>query len=313
MGREQVGTEHGRPPSGEQVVLVQGDQRATIVGVGAGIRTYDVGDRAVLDPYPVEAVCDGGHGAPLLPWPNRLGDGRYSFGGRDHQLALTESVRGNAIHGLTRWQTWTPQDQSADRVVMTTRVAPAPGYPFDLDLAIMYQLADDGLTVRTTATNRGADAAPYGAGQHPYLSPGTGSLDDCTLELHASTRILCDPERLLPTGTEPVAGGDRDLRAPVRLGDRVLDDAFTGLTRDDGGKAWVRLTGDDGRTVELWADGHHPVIQLFTGDTLAPGRRRQGLAAEPMTCPADAFRSGDHLLVIEPGQAVTTTWGVRLR
>lgn len=303
----------GRPPSGEQTTLVRGEQRAVVVEVGGGIRSYAVGDRDVLEPYPVDARCDGGHGAALLPWPNRLGGGRYRFGGAEHQLPLTEVGRSNAIHGLVRWQPWTVREQEADWVVVGTHLAPQPGYPFDLDLAIGYRLGDDGLEVTTTATNLGPDAAPYGAGHHPYLSPGTGTVDDCTLQVGAATRILVDGERRLPTGTAPVEGTELDLRVGAPVGGRVLDDAVTDLDRDDEGRAWVRLTGVDRRTVELWADASHPVLQLFTGDTLAPDRRRRGLAAEPMTCPADAFRSGDHLLVLAPGDQVATTWGVRLR
>ena len=71
----------GVAPSGEQFEIAYGQQRATIVEVGAGIREYAVGERAVLDPYPLQAPCDGAHGAPLIPWPNRLADGRYSFDG----------------------------------------------------------------------------------------------------------------------------------------------------------------------------------------------------------------------------------------
>ncbi|MDQ3424007.1 MAG: aldose epimerase, partial [Actinomycetota bacterium] len=60
------------PPSGAQFEISAGDQRATIVEVGGGVRAYTCGDRAVLDPYPVDAICDGARGAPLVPWPNRL-------------------------------------------------------------------------------------------------------------------------------------------------------------------------------------------------------------------------------------------------
>lgn len=67
------------PPSGEQFEISYGEQRATIVEVGAGVREYVVGERPVLDPYPLQAMCDGGHGAPLIPWPNRIADGRYRF------------------------------------------------------------------------------------------------------------------------------------------------------------------------------------------------------------------------------------------
>src|SRR6201995_3123546 len=94
----------GLSPSGEQFEISHRGQRATIVEVGGGVREYAVDGRAVLDPYPLGAVCDGAHGAPLIPWPNRLADGRYSFDGSHYQLPLTEPGKRNAIHGLLRWR-----------------------------------------------------------------------------------------------------------------------------------------------------------------------------------------------------------------
>src|ERR1700683_808668 len=94
------------PPSGEQFEIAHGQQRATIVEVGGGVREYAVGERPVLDPYPVQAMSDGAHGTPLIPWPNRLADGRYRFDGVDYQVALTEPGKHNAIHGFLRWRAW---------------------------------------------------------------------------------------------------------------------------------------------------------------------------------------------------------------
>jgi len=301
------------PPSGRQFEIVDGAQRATVVEVGGGVREYVVGERAVLDPYPLEAMCDGAHGAPLIPWPNRLGDGAYRFDDTDYAVALTEPDKHNAIHGFLRWRSWHAVEHLAARVVMATRLYPLMGYPFTVDIQVAYELGDDGLVVATTATNLGDRACPYGAGQHPYLSPGSGKIDDCTLELRADTRILTDNERQLPTGRAAVAGTDFDFRAGRRLGDQKLDAPFTDLARDDDGRAWARLAAPDGSRVELWVDEHYPIIEIYTGDTLSPGRRRLGMGAEPMTCPPNAFQSGEALIRLEPGQSLTTTWGVRLR
>jgi aldose 1-epimerase len=300
------------PPSGEQFEIHHGDQRATIVEVGGGIRELYAGERAVLEPYPLEAICDGGHGAVLVPWPNRIGDGRYSFDGVERRLALTEPGKRNAIHGLLRWAPWRALEHEPDRVLMGVRLHPHPGYPFDLTVSVEYRLGDDGLTVTTTARNAGESACPYGAGQHPYLSPGEGQIDDCVLELGAATVISIDPERGLPTGRESPAGGELDFRRPRKLGAAVIDSPFTDLERGDDGKARVRLTGRDGLTVELWVDSSYAVIELFTGDTLAPARRRTGLAVEPMTCPPDAFRSGESLIRLEPGETFACSWGAGL-
>ncbi|MHB8669068.1 MAG: aldose epimerase family protein, partial [Acidimicrobiales bacterium] len=111
-------------PSGRQVEIGWRAQAATVVEVGGGIREYRVGDRPVLDPYPLDAMCDGAHGAPLIPWPNRLADGRYRFERVDHQVALSEPDKRNAIHGFLRF----PPGQTARRPTAGLRVhRPGPG------------------------------------------------------------------------------------------------------------------------------------------------------------------------------------------
>ncbi len=299
-------------PSGEQFEITHADHRAVIVEVGGGVRCYDVARRPVLDPYAVDAMCDGGHGAPLIPWPNRLAGGRYEFDGAEHQLPVSETKLGNAIHGLLRWRSWRCLAREADRVSVGTRLYPRPGYPFALEVRIDYSLGDEGLEVRTSATNIGELPCPFGSGQHPYLSPGEGTLDQCTLRFGAAAWLRTD-ERSLPVGRERVAGSSMDFSAGRLIGAAVIDTAFTELERDGAGRAVVQLTGSDGATAELWADLSYSVIQLFTGDTLAPERRRLGLAAEPMTCPANAFVTGEGLRRLEPGETMTSTWGVGLR
>ncbi len=299
-------------PSGEQFELAQGEQRATIVEVGGGVREFRVGQRDVLQPYAREAMCDGAHGAPLIPWPNRLADGRYSFDGVQHQVALTEPEKHNAIHGFLRWRPWVASEHDAERVVMTARLLPLAGYPFALEVRVTYTLADDGLTVSTSARNIGHSACPYAAGQHPYLSPGDALIDDCQLELPARTRILTDEDRQLPCGREAVEGTAFDFREPRQIGQLQIDHAYTDLQRGPGGDAVTRLRAPDGCAVELWVDEHHSFLEVYTGDTLAPERRRRGLGLEPMTCAPNAFQSGEDLIHLEPGASVTTRWGVRL-
>lgn len=186
------------------------------------------------------------------------------------------------------------------------------GYPFALDLRVTYELGPEGLAVSTTASNLGDTACPYGAGQHPYLSPGSGVIDDCTLRLEASTRVLTDEHRQLPTGTEAVEGTAFDFTTPRQIGALGIDHGFTDLIRDPRGRSWASLTGPDGSTARIWVDEHHQLIQVFTGDTLSPDRARRGLGTEPMTCPPDAFNTGESLIRLEPGGSITTSWGADL-
>ncbi len=62
-------------PSGEQHEITLGDQRAVIVEVGGGLRSYSQSGRALLDGYGADEMCTSGRGQVLLPWPNRLEDG----------------------------------------------------------------------------------------------------------------------------------------------------------------------------------------------------------------------------------------------
>jgi aldose 1-epimerase len=299
-------------PSGEQTEIRHGEQRAVVVEVGGGVRLYDVAGVPVLDGYGADQMVDGARGQPLIPWPNRLHGGRYTWDGREHVVPLDEPEQGNALHGVTRWRSWQPRELTDGAVTMGLVLRPFPAYPFTLDLTVRYALADDGLTVTTTATNHGADAAPYGHGAHPYVTVGTDRIDDAVLHLPAHTWLPTD-EHQIPTGRAPVEGTPYDFRTPRPLGGTEIDHAFTDLVRDAEGRAELVLAAPDGsRHVTVWVDDSYPYLEVFTADTLPDEqRRRHGLGVEPMTCPPDAFRTGEDLVRLQPGASVSASWGIR--
>jgi aldose 1-epimerase len=296
-------------PSGRQVEIASGEQRAWVVEVGGGLRAYSVRGRELLDGYAADAMCSSARGQCLVPWPNRIRDGRYEFAGSLQQLPLTEPERQCAIHGLARWANWTIADEAADGVTMEHLLYPQPGYPHTLRLAVEYHLDSDGLTVRTTATNVGASACPYGVGAHPYLTVGTPSVDSVVLQSPGRTRLTSD-ERGIPSGAEPVEGSGYDFGRPRPIGKAKLDTAFTDLERDNDGRARVRLASPEGDVATtFWLDGSYRYLMLFTGDPL-PDVNRRSLGIEPMTCAPNAFQSGDGLVTLEPGESFAACWGV---
>lgn len=300
------------PQSGRQYIITHGRHRAVITEVGGGLREYRIDGADVIDGYPESEMCSVARGAPLLPWPNRLQDGRYEFGGKTHQTPLTEPSRGNAIHGLTRWLNWAARAHEADRVVMALLLHPQEGYPFTLSLAIEYRLSDEGLAVGTAATNVGSAPLPYGAGHHPYVTVGTERVDAALLRMPALLRMEVD-DRQIPTGRlSPVQGSEFDFLERRPIGATRLDTAFTSLVPDVDGITRVEMQAPDGsRRLTLWLDAGYRYLMAFTGDTIPDvRRRRQGLALEPMTCPPNAFNTGLDLITIQPGQSVTTSWGI---
>jgi aldose 1-epimerase len=301
-----------RPPSGEQFELESDEWRLTVVEVGGGLRALRRGDTHLLDGYPVDRMCNGGRGQPLMPWPNRIDGGRYTFDGKPYQLALTEPLHGNAIHGLTRWSHWLPVERSAARIVLEHALDPQPGYPFSLSLRLHYELTPQGLTVRTSVTNAGVARCPFGVGFHPYFScgPAGAIVDASLLKVPASEYLLTDA-RGIPTDRAPVEGTPFDFRRARPIGGLVLDQAFAGLARDPDGRARVELaSADQRRRITLWLDESYRYVQVFTGDTLPQAERRLGVAIEPMTCPANAFATGEALRVLEPGESWQCEWGI---
>ncbi len=300
-----------RAPSGTQVALKFSGQSATVVGVGAGLRSYQAGSCPLFDGYEVRERCSGARGHHLIPWPNRLKGGRYEFGGISHQLPLTEPGKLNAIHGLVRWMTWDISERSASSATFACSLNPQAGWPFTLDLRISYELGPAGLSVRTSATNSGAEPCPYGAGAHPYLRLGPDTIDGLILRSPGSVRMILDDQGI-PTGCEPVDGTEYDFRAGKVIGSTKLDTGYLSLDRDADGLAWVILTDESsGTAAGLWMDQEYRCLMLFTGDSLAdPARRRRGVGIEPMTCPPNALQTGTAVRTLAPGETFTSQWGI---
>ncbi len=299
--------------TGLQYEIDAGDYRATVTELGAGLRELAFRGQPVIAGYDADELPPAGAGQLLAPWPNRVDGGRYVFDGTEQQLALTEPARDTAIHGLTRWMPWTVVSHEASAVRLRNAPHGQQGYPFALEIEAEYRLeSGTGLHVAITARNRGSHAAPYGTGQHPYLTVTTPSVDDWELTLPAGSWLPLD-ERGIPSGpAESVEGTPYDFRKARLIGTTQLDTALTGLSRDSGGRAWAQLT-DGHAGVALWAGRGYRWLQVFTGDSLGPELRRKAVAIEPMTCPPNAFVTGDDLLVLPPGEAVTHTWGITAR
>ncbi|KQZ08979.1 hypothetical protein ASD23_11690 [Agromyces sp. Root1464] len=300
-------------PTGEQFALEtstsSGDIRATITAVAAGIRTLSINGIDLVPPFGEDQTPPAGAGIVLVPWPNRIRDGRWSHDGVDHQLVISEPAKNNAIHGLLRNTEYRPIARERDSVTLSATVYPQLGYPYLLGTAVHYELVSDGLKVTHFVENLGAEAAPVAIGTHPYLKIGGVPTADLELRLDAASHIEVD-ERLLPTGEVPVDGTEWDFREGRRVGDVSLDDAFGEIASEDG-QVLHTLTAPDGRTVSIWADSAFEYVQVYTTTTFPGENGDVAIAIEPMTAPAEAFNSGRGLRWLDPGEEWQISWGIR--
>lgn len=297
-------------PTGQQYTIKAGGYSAAVTEVGAGLRALRLDDRELIMEFPEDGVPVGGSGQLLVPWPNRIRDGRYTFDGVEHQLEITEEARHNAIHGLTRHAAWQLATRTESTVALTLRLDPQPGYPFQLNLAAVYTLdADEGLAISVSARNAGGAEAPYGIGSHAYLKTDGGLDGPQGLARVPAGRWLMVDERMIPQCEVPVGGTPYDFRDRRPLRGVTLDTAYTDIVRDADGRGRVTL-GQGTEGVTMWFGDGLEWVQLFSGDPLDAPHRRSALAVEPMSCPPNAFVEGKGVIVLAPGESVTHTWGI---
>ena len=298
-------------PSADQVTISAGGTEAVVVTLGAALRTLSQDGSRLVDGFTAEEAIRYGRGQLCIPWPNRIGKGVYTWDGVEQQTAITEPEHDAALHGLVRWTIWDVRSQAQDRVALGFRLCPQDGYPFLLDFEIEYVVDAAGLSATLTATNMGTAAAPYGFAAHPYLRVGEHHIDDCSLHLSARTVVLTDAD-LMPEAVVDVSGR-YDFTGTASLRGRDIDNAFTGIDVDADGLSWTTVWGPQGAdATSMWWDASScRWFQLCTGDAFAEQWRRQGVAVEPMSCPPNAFQTGEDVIRLEPGAESVMRWGIR--
>jgi aldose 1-epimerase len=302
------------PALGDQYELILESSgrsvRAVITEVAAAIRHLSIDGVELTAGYDDDTPPPFGCGIVLVPWPNRVRDGRWTYEGSTLQLDITEPRLGNALHGLLQNAPYALVERSESSIRLRAQVFPQAGYPFRLDTGVRYTLAPDGLHVTHTVRNVGSACAPVAIGAHPFLAVGDVPTEELTLTVSADRHIDVD-HRLIPIGAASVEGTDWDLRDGRVVATLDLDDSWSDLTVSEGGSThW--LSAPDGRAVSLWADEEFGYLQVFITRKFP---RRGGLitavAIEPMTAPANAFNSGEGLRWIQPGDCWSASWAIR--
>jgi aldose 1-epimerase len=323
-------------------LLYPGDaatQELVVSPFGASLRGYRVRHRAgpaeigwqdVIWGYRDAAEKQGGQGDVLCPFPGRIPDGKYRFGGRDLELPCNDKESHAAIHGFARTRRWEPiveaplrHEEPRAEVSFRLRIEEGehPGYPFGVQVVVRYALearalADEpprpGMTCSFQIHNHGRVPAPIGIGFHPYFVFDATSVDEVRLEMPAERAL--EFAGLLPTGKVlGVAGSDLDFSRPRKIGATRLNHCFEVRepASDEEDLAVCRLEMGARRTTVWMEASRFRYVVAYTGDALPSGIARRGIAIEPMTCATDAFNHPDWgLQVLEPGALFAGSYGV---
>lgn len=107
---------------------------------------------------------------PLLPFSNRIRQGRFRWNGRDIELPAHPG-QAHAMHGFGHARPWTVEEDSEDTLVMTLAHTPAgEDWPWPLRARQTLRLTERGLEIELSLRNDGDDAMPVGGGFHPFFA-----------------------------------------------------------------------------------------------------------------------------------------------
>jgi aldose 1-epimerase len=276
----------------------------------------DDGPREMLWSHPDFASGNerpSGSGIPLLfPFPGRIGQAKYTFGGREYQLEPGDAF-GNAIHGFVHSRPWRVVDERPERVVGEFQASVDDAsildhWPSDFRIRVSYEVRGHELISDIRFENTGDGPLPCGFGTHSYfrLPLADGAVPEETL-VYAPVSKIWELQDMLATGRIlPVpAGMELDRGGP--LAGRQFDTSYTVLTPDADGlvHTWLREP-KSGRTLTQLFDTSFTQCIVYTPP------HREAICLEPYTCLPDSFRltAQGHetgLRVLEPGEEYATT------
>ncbi len=226
---------------------------------------------------------------PLVPWSNRIREGRFSFGGRSVDLGYPAALP-HGLHGFAQRLPWHVSAVSDEALTMTLRHDAAAGWPWSFEATQRVRLDPAGLTLEISVTNAGPEAMPAGLGVHPYFACESGD------RLQFTAHVLWERDEALCGIAARTLDADASRHhAAVGADDTRYLAGFEGiaaLARRDGSRVLV----------ETGAPFDHLVLHVPEGAPYA--------CVEPVSHVADAFNlaaagvGGTGFRVLEPGEAL---------
>lgn len=248
-------------------------------------------------------------GSKLFPFPNRIKDGRYQFGGASYKLPINFPSEGHAIHGLVLEESFEIADRRADQNKALLELVydydgDKPGYPFPYKLKLTYIFSGRELVCETSVLNTGTKALPLGDGWHPYFQLG-GRIDDLFLKLPSDSIIGAD-SRMIPTGD--IHHSDQFSKL-TRIGEHEFDTCFK-IAKERGVRAEVIIEDQERNLgINIWQEvglGKYNFLQVYTPPA------RDCIAVEPMTSAPDAFNNLMGLIRLDKGEKFEARFGIQL-
>jgi aldose 1-epimerase len=242
----------------------------------------------------------------LIPFPNRIKSGRYLFNGISYELPL--NIDKHAIHGLILNNSLEVIDINANArcasiILKHDYNGNVPGYPFKFSVLVDYILkTGDGFVCSTKITNIDSVPIPIGDGWHPYFKT-RGKVSKLQMRIPSKFRIL--DVGLIPTGKLI----PEEYPNAITIGNKKYDSGF--VLDEKEGRALTEICDPDlNLKITIWQDTGKQKYNYLQVYTPPDGN---SIAVEPMSCATNSFNNKIGLIVLEPGQSFTGSYGVYLQ
>ena len=299
----------------EQVRIGNGESELTFVpGNGSYITDlkFKLADKTfnLIDGYNDYASLishDSYKSAFLLPFPNRLNDGKYTYKGKEYEFPINDTKGNNALHGFDDFYKMELKDvqlngENAQVILHHSYSGENLAYPFPFDFTVIYTLREDNsFECEIKIENPNDFTIPMGFGWHPYFKIGKFA-KNLMLELPACEKVEVDAD-MIPTGE---VSDYTDFSESKLLGDTLFDTCFK--LKEEKGHAAISLVSEEHRVkLTYWQESKQfPYFQIYTPPT------GKSVAIEPMTCNIDAFNDEDNLMEMPAKAVFSGKFGVKL-
>ena len=231
-------------------------------------------------------------GFPLVPFCNRVRDGRFVFAGREVRLSPNLPGQKHPLHGQGWRSAWTVADSGSSFAELVFD-HPAGEWPWAYRATLAVALEDRGMTVTLSARNMSDQIMPCGLGLHPYYPCNNQTVLDTDV-----AAVWTVDEEIMPVN-RIAATGRYTLNNRLICG-QDLDNGYDGWSGDA-----VLRWPDRARALRLTSPA--PRFQVYSP-------RAGGLiAAEPVTNANAALNEPSFhwealgLSLLQPGEAVSMT------
>ncbi len=134
---------------------------------------------------------------PLLPYSNRIKNGRFRFAGQDYRLPLNFGDHPHSIHGIGWQSRWHVLHWSETEAVLGLDHG-GDIWPFPFSATQSFTLDGDALKHEIAVTNKANTAMPVGLGMHPYFPRHGGAMLTADVTHVWMTDDTCIPTERVP-------------------------------------------------------------------------------------------------------------------